>query len=180
MSNRIVDCDKGTLWNSYCNAYGYHKQNSNNRNSVKRVMKTLLIKKCHHNSIHHKQIINRISSVTMILRTFNNSGLTFLMLLLFGLLSTTNLCSAIENNKNLLNDDHVVDVTRQSRTIEYSNYTDYYDGLIDTDANIRVKRQPIYQNEFAVYIPNGADVANRIADKYGFTNLGQVSFFFFC
>lgn len=36
-------------------------------------------------------------------------------------------------------------------------------------------RQPvIYQNEFAVLIPGGEDRANKIAGKYGFTNMGQV------
>lgn len=38
-----------------------------------------------------------------------------------------------------------------------------------------VKRTPIFQNEFAVYIPSGQEEANRVAAKYGFTNLGQVS-----
>lgn len=33
----------------------------------------------------------------------------------------------------------------------------------------------IFQNEFAVYIPNGEDIADGLAAKYGFTNLGQVS-----
>lgn len=33
---------------------------------------------------------------------------------------------------------------------------------------------PIYLNEFAVYIPSGPDVATVIADKYGFTNFGQI------
>uniref|UniRef100_A0A182M4Y5 Peptidase S8 pro-domain domain-containing protein n=1 Tax=Anopheles culicifacies TaxID=139723 RepID=A0A182M4Y5_9DIPT len=32
----------------------------------------------------------------------------------------------------------------------------------------------IYMNEFAVYIPRGVDVADSIAHKYGFSNLGQV------
>lgn len=32
----------------------------------------------------------------------------------------------------------------------------------------------IYMNEFAVYIPRGADVADSIAHKYGFSNMGQV------
>uniref|UniRef100_A0A182VEA5 Peptidase S8 pro-domain domain-containing protein n=1 Tax=Anopheles merus TaxID=30066 RepID=A0A182VEA5_ANOME len=31
----------------------------------------------------------------------------------------------------------------------------------------------IYMNEFAVYIPRGADVADSIAHKYGFSNMGQ-------
>lgn len=37
------------------------------------------------------------------------------------------------------------------------------------------RRIPIYQNEFAVHIPSGAEVADRIAHKYGFENMGQVS-----
>lgn len=37
------------------------------------------------------------------------------------------------------------------------------------------KRDPIYQNEFAVYVPGGNDVADQIASKHGFTNMGQVS-----
>lgn len=41
----------------------------------------------------------------------------------------------------------------------------------------KIRPQPIYQNEFALYIPKGADVADRIADKFGFTNMGQVSRF---
>lgn len=32
----------------------------------------------------------------------------------------------------------------------------------------------IYQNEFAVFIPDGVEMANQIAEKHGFTNLGQV------
>lgn len=36
----------------------------------------------------------------------------------------------------------------------------------------------IYQNEFAVFIPGGEDRANKIAEKYGFSNIGQVRTFF--
>lgn len=32
----------------------------------------------------------------------------------------------------------------------------------------------IYQNEFAVFIPEGVERANQIAEKLGFTNMGQV------
>lgn len=39
----------------------------------------------------------------------------------------------------------------------------------------RLKRSPIFQNEFAVYVPNGGDMADSIAGKYGFSNMGQVS-----
>lgn len=40
----------------------------------------------------------------------------------------------------------------------------------------RPRRSPIYQNEFAVYIPSGEEAADAVAGKYGFTNRGQVSF----
>lgn len=43
----------------------------------------------------------------------------------------------------------------------------------------KLRRSPIYQNEFAVFIPNGADLADSIASKHGFTNMGTVSFFSF-
>uniref|UniRef100_A0A182PQ12 Peptidase S8 pro-domain domain-containing protein n=1 Tax=Anopheles epiroticus TaxID=199890 RepID=A0A182PQ12_9DIPT len=33
----------------------------------------------------------------------------------------------------------------------------------------------IYMNEFAVYIPRGGDVADSIAHKYGFSNMGQLT-----
>lgn len=39
----------------------------------------------------------------------------------------------------------------------------------------KLKHRPIYQNEFAVYIPNGVNVADTVAAKHGFTNMGQVS-----
>jgi hypothetical protein len=39
--------------------------------------------------------------------------------------------------------------------------------------------QVIYQNEFAVHIVGGEEKANDIAAKHGFTNLGQVSKYFF-
>lgn len=39
-------------------------------------------------------------------------------------------------------------------------------------------REPvIYQNEFAVFIPGGEARANEVAEKYGFTNMGQVRTF---
>lgn len=43
----------------------------------------------------------------------------------------------------------------------------------------RIKRAAIYQNEFAVYVPDGWEAADDVASKHGFTNMGQVSRFFF-
>lgn len=51
-----------------------------------------------------------------------------------------------------------------------------------SNSNNKLRRDPIYQNEFAVFIPDGVDVADRIAGKHGFSNMGQVSriYLFMC
>lgn len=36
---------------------------------------------------------------------------------------------------------------------------------------------PIYSNQFAVYVPSGAETADEIAQEHGFDNHGQVSAF---
>lgn len=60
----------------------------------------------------------------------------------------------------------------------FEDDSDIVPFLID-DAN-RLDDRPssrpsvIYQNEFAVFIPGGIERANRIAEKHGFTNMGQV------
>lgn len=64
----------------------------------------------------------------------------------------------------------------QSPIIEYfKNVSDDvgFDRLL---SDSRKSKQPtIYQNEFAVYIPSGNGTADHVADKYGFSNMGQVS-----
>lgn len=53
---------------------------------------------------------------------------------------------------------------------------DDYDSARSFIQNLnKLRRQPIYQNEFAVYIPKGLDIADSVAAKFGFTNMGQVS-----
>lgn len=37
------------------------------------------------------------------------------------------------------------------------------------------RQQPVFMNEFAVHVPAGGEAADRIAEKHGFTNIGQVS-----
>lgn len=65
----------------------------------------------------------------------------------------------------------------------YKNLVDnyYFDDNNDWKSRIhstsRLRRTPIYQNEFAVYVPSGSETADSIAAKYGFTNGGQVSLF---
>lgn len=48
---------------------------------------------------------------------------------------------------------------------------------IHNESERRSRRSPVYHNEFAVYVPNGAAIADSVADKHGFTNMGQVSVF---
>lgn len=59
---------------------------------------------------------------------------------------------------------------------------DLYDRLMDVEFGAeaaamrrRPRRSPIFQNEFAVYIPSGDAAADEVAAKYGFSNEGQVS-----
>lgn len=60
-----------------------------------------------------------------------------------------------------------------------STAVDFMDDDFDSASFIqnlnKLRRQPIYQNEFAVYVPKGLDVADSVAAKFGFTNMGQVS-----
>lgn len=35
--------------------------------------------------------------------------------------------------------------------------------------------EPIFHNQFAVHVPAGEEIADSIAAKHGFTNLGKVS-----
>lgn len=67
----------------------------------------------------------------------------------------------------------VVDMNNNS---EHNNATDdvYTNRYLFSRSKLR--SSPIFQNEFAVYVPNGIDVADSIASKHGFSNMGQVSF----
>lgn len=61
-----------------------------------------------------------------------------------------------------------------------STAVEFLDDDIDSASNFilnlnKLRPQPIYQNEFAVYVPKGLDVADSVAAKFGFTNMGQVS-----
>lgn len=61
-------------------------------------------------------------------------------------------------------------------TYDYVNITTY-DNTINYNSRIR-NNAPIYQNEFAVYIPKGQTAADALANKYGFENVGQVNMIF--
>lgn len=57
-------------------------------------------------------------------------------------------------------------------TYDYVNIT--YDNTVNYEPRLK-NNAPIYQNEFAVYIPKGQTTADAIAHRYGFENMGQVS-----
>lgn len=61
-------------------------------------------------------------------------------------------------------------------TYDYVNITTY-DNTVNYNSRLR-NNAPIYQNEFAVYIPKGQTAADTIANKYGFENVGQVTTIF--
>lgn len=73
------------------------------------------------------------------------------------------------NSNNIIRDE-----------IEFFDGFETYD---ESNNNIHrfetVNQQPIYQNEFAVYIPNGDLAADAVAAKHGFINMGPVSDFIF-
>ena len=81
------------------------------------------------------------------------------------------------NNNNIINNVNRFSNNSSvfNKTIASDNY--YVDDIISSSANNRVRRSPMYQNEFAVYIPSGSAVADNVASKYGFSNMGQVSLF---
>lgn len=63
-------------------------------------------------------------------------------------------------------------VNLANATYDYVNITTY-DNTVNYNSRLR-NNAPIYQNEFAVYIPKGQTAADAIANKYGFENMGQV------
>ncbi|XP_068159733.1 furin-like protease 2 isoform X1 [Drosophila tropicalis] len=70
--------------------------------------------------------------------------------------------------------------THINASTKRNSYDDYHEHLhqhlndIDIFGSYNMPEEPIYTNEFAVYIPAGKSVADAIAAKYGFTNKGQI------
>ncbi|XP_037934689.1 furin-like protease 2 [Teleopsis dalmanni] len=61
-----------------------------------------------------------------------------------------------------------------SSTDSNSNFN-LHDELLDSFRGTHgMPQQPMYTNEFAVHIPAGNRMADIIAEKYGFTNVGQI------
>lgn len=79
----------------------------------------------------------------------------------------------------LLESNVVIGAFSNSNPSNYNVTIDDYSSSINYNKNysdsVSYKRTPpVYQNEFAVYIPKGIEKAFEIADKHGFSNMGQV------
>lgn len=89
--------------------------------------------------------------------------------------STSSNAAAIDNDIDNL---FVIDDVDELNESVFKNVTDNnhpYDKDLYSSSSRRLKRTPIYQNEFAVYVPTGSAMADEIAYKHGFTNMGSVS-----
>ena len=62
-----------------------------------------------------------------------------------------------------------------SNVISDSNFNLHKELLDSFRGTYHEPNQPMYTNDFAVHIPAGSDIADLIAQRYGFTNMGQVS-----
>lgn len=140
---------------------------------------------------------------TLTPHSINAFILLFIVLLSHDQLTTVNGASSRDSfnsiyQSNNLSVNNVITDSRESAASGAGNVNDIDDGLpivdIEYFSNVtdeaelekilskieysngrKLKRSPIYQNEFAVYVPNGIDVADGVASKHGFTNMGQVS-----
>lgn len=76
--------------------------------------------------------------------------------------------SGSSTNNNVISDDG------EHNELLFDGYESFYD--INNNAHrFESRKQPMYQNEFAVYIPTGDLTADAIAAKHGFINMGPVS-----
>ncbi|XP_017962667.1 furin-like protease 2 isoform X1 [Drosophila navojoa] len=73
------------------------------------------------------------------------------------------------NNSNIGNNSSKASAGQNAKETEKHHLDD-----IDIFGAYSIPDEPIYTNEFAVHIPAGKSVADIIANKYGFTNKGQI------
>lgn len=116
-------------------------------------------------SIYHNNSLDNIIAV-------NNSS-TFTNATLF---NKKSIDTIIVDDQNYHSIDDIDDTINNDDDGEIDE--DFASRRILTNAQRKRRHQPIYHNEFAVYIPSGNAMADDIAAKHGFTNLGQVSLHF--
>ena len=49
-----------------------------------------------------------------------------------------------------------------------------FSSIVPSTSAHDAPHQEVFHNQFAIHVPEGQVAADRIAAKYGFTNLGQV------
>lgn len=121
---------------------------------------------------------------------------SWLLLVLICVIVKSEFVNGAVNSNSILNSSPNVNSNRNNKD-NSTNYTRTLLAEIDDDIALFVDNEiedfinltssssstfstrprVIYQNEFAVHILGGIEVANEIARKYGFTNMGQVSFY---
>lgn len=97
-----------------------------------------------------------------------------------------NISNSNKDNNEFLNKPHVLDVNNfhdvtfsdvnlndENYNIESNSVKRYSNSTVKINTN-SIRKPAIYLNEFAVYIPAGQDVADSIASKHGFVNMGQI------
>ena len=144
--------------------------------------------KCCHLYHCRPQICRRYSynnfishNMSKFLSTSTNFALVSILFVLCLQLNHVNGALNLINNKNNNNNNNSNNNVNNTILYDINNDISVSDNYLyennnDNSQHLNKNRpQPIYLNEFAVYIPNGVDAANDIAHKYGFTNLGQVS-----
>lgn len=128
------------------------------------------------------------------------SASSWLLLVLICVIVKSEFVIGAVNSNLILNSSPNVNSNRNNKDNNYyyndkpTNYSRTLLGEIDDDialfvdngiedfinltssSSFSTRPRVIYQNEFAVHILGGIEVANEIARKYGFTNIGQVSF----
>lgn len=155
--------------------YELHNSNSSSSNSNSESDTSTnvhLRNKSKRNSYSRRCIVNRRRRKVQ----YSGTCLVFLVLtclvvkleLVFGALN--------HNSVNYLHNNYTTTLLNESDNLSFLNdvdaiFGDNYNGINETSS----RPQVIYQNEFAVHIFGGNEVANAVAAKHGFTNMGQVS-----
>jgi hypothetical protein len=151
-----------SISNSNCSHYHHHHQQQQQHN--------------HHNFSGFVKRKTQFCTYFLIL-------FTYLIVILESNLVIGALIHSNSNNNDLITNytryDDFSDLVDNDDTIYLNPYKNSSLNNINySDKIFTTKRsKPIYQNEFAVYIPGGIDKAHEIANRYGFTNMGQVCVF---
>ncbi|XP_062140559.1 furin-like protease 2 isoform X2 [Drosophila sulfurigaster albostrigata] len=93
--------------------------------------------------------------------------------------NTNNINASVKKQKNKKNSNIVEKKNKNYKKKQLQEETEeerhhLLSDSLDTFGAYRIPDEAIYTNEFAVHIPAGRSIADTIAEKYGFTNRGQI------